>query len=182
MDLAIALGQGAGLAVACGLLAGLPLFVAALAALIFGFAKLGEPGAARALDDVPVVTILGVIAVADLAVDLSLSERWQIALRAAAGAAVFALVFWHEVPFLGLLLGAAIAAFSALVGVRLAASAARAGDKVSATLLAAGGAFAAAVLSIIPFVGYVLLAAAIWFGLKTRRRDDERYAGLRVLR
>ena len=39
-----------------------------------------------------------------------------------------------------------------------------------------------AVLGAIPLVGYVLTAAAAVLFARTRRRDQERYKGLRVLR
>src|SRR4051794_5162369 len=131
MDLAIALGQGAGLAVACGLLAGIPLAVAALAALLLGFDSFGEPGAARLLNDGWVVIALCAIGIVDAALELRLPSRGQLAVRAVAGAAAFGLVFWHEVPFLGIVLGMAIAALAATVGVDLVRSAAQAGDAVS---------------------------------------------------
>jgi hypothetical protein len=182
MDVAIALGQGAGLAVACGLLAGIPLAVAALAALIFGFDTFGEPGAARAIDDTAVVVALCAIGVIDALLEVRLSGRLQIAVRAIGGAAVFGLLFWHEVPFLGLVLGLAIAALAATVGRDLLASAVKAGDAVSATLIAIAATIVVAILSLIPFVGYVVLAVGAWFALRQRRRGEERYAGLRVLR
>ena len=117
--LAIAIGQGAGLAVACGLLAGLPLAVAALAALIFGFDDIGEPGAARLLDDGIVVALLCVLAAIDAIGELRLPERAQLAMRAVAGAAVFERVSHDELGWVGLVAGFVIAGLSATVGVRV---------------------------------------------------------------
>src|SRR3954464_8607643 len=104
MDLAIALGQGAGLAVACGLLAGLPLAVAAIAAVLLGFDNIGEPGAARVLDDGIVVAILCIFGAVDAMGELRLPERAQLAMRAAAGALVFELVSHDELSWVGLVL------------------------------------------------------------------------------
>ena len=59
MDLAIALGQALGLAVACGLVPLLPVAIGALAALAGG-----TPGALDAYDDTPVVAAACVLGVA----------------------------------------------------------------------------------------------------------------------
>ena len=52
----------------------------------------------------------------------------------------------------------------------------------SATVLAIGASLGAAILAIVPFVGYALVVAAGWFALRNRQRAQEKYAGLRVLR
>jgi hypothetical protein len=39
-----------------------------------------------------------------------------------------------------------------------------------------------AFLGLVPFVGYVMAAAVAWLYLRTRRREGEKYAGLRILR
>jgi hypothetical protein len=182
MDLAIALGQGAGLAVACGLLAGLPLAVAALAALLLGFDDIGEPGAARLLDDGLVVAILCVFGAVDAIGELRLPERAQLAMRAVAGALVFELVAHDELSWVGLVLGFVIAGLAATVGVRLLTASARAGSVGSATVLAVAAAVIAAVVSIIPFAGYVVLAAGAFLVVRNRQQADEKYRGLRILR
>jgi hypothetical protein len=182
VDLAIAIGQGAGLAVACGLLAGLPLAVAALAALLLGFDDIGEPGAARALDDTIVVVVLCVFAVIDAIGEPRLPERVQLGMRAVAGALVFELVAHDELSWVGLVLGFVIAGLSATVGVRLLTASARAGSIGSATVLAVAAAAIAAIVSIIPFAGYVVLVAGAFLVVRNRQRSDEKYRGLRILR
>ena len=179
MDLAIAIGQGAGLAVACGLIAGLPIAIAALAAL--ASASL-EPGAVASLDSTRVVGAVCGLAVADAAAEPFLPERVDVGLRAIAGAVCFELVAGHELPWAGLAAGLAIAGATALVAVRLTARAARAGSRGATVLLAAGAAALTALAALIPFVGYALVIAAAWLGLRLRRREGERYAGLRILR
>jgi hypothetical protein len=182
MDLAIALGQGAGLAVACGLLAGLPLAVAALAAILLGFDDVGEPGAARLLDDGLVVALLCVLGAVDAIGELRLPERVQLGMRAVAGAAVFELVAHDELSWVGIVLGFVIAGLAATVGVRLLTASARAGSVGSATVLAVAAAGIAAVVSIVPFAGYVVLVAGAFLVVRNRRRSDEKYRGLRILR
>ena len=165
MDLAITIGQGLGFGVACGLstIALLvPLFWPGIDARALG--ALGAPGAVVA------------------AADFWLPQIVRIALRIAAGAA--ACEFWlhDDLAWAGLAIGGAAAAVMAVAAVPLAETAARAGSKVATTLIAAVAALVVAAAALVPFVGYPLALVAIFLALRTRRRGDERYQGLRILR
>jgi len=48
--------------------------------------------------------------------------------------------------------------------------------------IASAAAVVASALAIVPFVGYLLLVAVAWLGLRARRTATRKYAGLRVLR
>ena len=61
-------------------------------------------------------------------------------------------------------------------------AAARAGSAAAAALLGAGAAAGWAVAGLVPFVGYLLLVVALVLVWRARRRGDDKYAGLRVLR
>ena len=61
-------------------------------------------------------------------------------------------------------------------------AAARAGSALAAALLGAAAAAGFAIAGLVPFVGYVLLIAAIVLAWRSRGRGDQKYAGLRVLR
>jgi hypothetical protein len=59
----------------------------------------------------------------------------------------------------------------------------KAGGDVRGTALVEDGAgLAAAVAAVVPFVGYLLAVAAGWLLVRVRRRDDQKFRGLRVLR
>ena len=177
MDTAIAIGEGIGVALACGISAAVPLAVAALAALLFGL-----PGDRSQLDDGWLVATACVLAVVIAAADTRLPVRAQIALRALFGAVAFELVAGHDLPFAGLVAGLLLAALVAVVATQMLGAAARAGSAVAAALLGAGAAAGFAVAGLIPFLGYVLLIVALVLAWRSRKRDDRKYAGLRVLR
>jgi hypothetical protein len=66
---------------------------------------------------------------------------------------------------------------------RLRAGAVKAGGDVRGTALVEDGAgIGAALVALIPFVGYLMTAAAGWLLLRQRRREDQKFRGLRVLR
>ena len=65
---------------------------------------------------------------------------------------------------------------------RLLTGAARAGSVGSASLIAVTVAAIVAVVSIIPYAGYVVLACGAFLALRDRRRSGEKYRGLRILR
>ena len=66
---------------------------------------------------------------------------------------------------------------------RLRSGAVKAGGDVRGTALIEDGAgLGAAAVALIPFVGYLMTIAAGWLLLRVRRREDQKYAGLRVLR
>jgi hypothetical protein len=177
VDTAIAIGQGAGVALACGITAAVPLAIAALAALIIGL-----PGDRSQLDDGWLVAVACVLAVVLAAAETRIPPRAQIALRAVLGAIAFELVAGKKLPYAGLAAGLILAALVAVSATRMLGAAARAGSALAAALLGAGAAAGWAVAGLVPFVGYALAIVAIVLAWRSRGRGDEKYAGLRVLR
>jgi hypothetical protein len=80
----------------------------------------------------------------------------------------------------------AVALIAAAVAVALRhvrAGAVKAGGDLRGTALIEDvSGFVAAVVALIPFVGYVMLAAAGALVARARQREQEKYKGLRVLR
>ena len=178
MDVAISIGQGAGLAVACGLVALLPLVVAALAALA-GIL----PGALTAADDGPVVGVAVLAGVANLALATLIPPAIRLPLAALGGASVFELVAGDQLPWAGLAIGAVIAGAAARVAGPVIDGAGRGeGTAGGVAVIAGAAALVIAGLALIPFVGFLMLPVVGWFELRLRRKKDEKYAGLRVLR
>jgi hypothetical protein len=177
VDTVIAIGEGAGVALACGITAAIPLAIAALAALIIGL-----PGDRAQLDDGWVVALACVLAVVVAAAETRIPLRAQIALRALFGAVSFELVAGKELPYAGLVAGLILAALVAVFATQMLGAAARAGSAVAAALLGAGAAAGWAVAGLVPFLGYVLAVVALVLAWRARRRGDQKYAGLRVLR
>jgi hypothetical protein len=177
VDTAIAIGEGAGVALACGITAAVPLAIAAIAALLFGL-----PGDRSQLDDGWLVALACVLAVVIAAAETRLPARVQIALRALFGAVSFELVAGDDLPYAGLVAGLLLAALVAVFATQMLGAAARAGSAVAAALLGAGAAAGWAVAGLVPFVGYALVVVAIVLAWRSRRRGEQKYAGLRVLR
>jgi hypothetical protein len=177
MDTVIAIGEGAGVALACGITAAVPLAVAALAALIIGL-----PGDRSQLDDGWLVGAACVLAVVLAAAETRIPRRAQIALRAVFGGIAFELVAGKKLPYAGLAAGLVLAAIVAISATQMLGAAARAGSALAAALLGAGAAAGWAVAGLVPFVGYALAIVAIVLAWRSRRRGDQKYAGLRVLR
>jgi hypothetical protein len=178
MDLLIAVSHGAGLAVACGLVAILPLGVLALAALAgwtpgaLSFAT--EPAFAAA------VWALGLLEAAARAV---LPIPIRIAVSATAAAAAFEIAAGDVLPFMGLVIGAAIGAGTAWITTRMVDRAiGGGGTRWGVTAIVAGAGIVVAALAIIPLVGFALVLLAAWLGIRSRRDDQTKYGGLRVLR
>ena len=177
MDLAIAIGQGVGLAVACGLVALLPLAVGSLGALA-GIL----PGALGVYDDVAVAVGTGVAGLVNALLSPRITGTLKIVLAAGAGAAVFQSrpVRRCRTP------GSRSARCSAPPppGSRAGSSIPqprRAPRAASPRSWPAPASWPRGV-ALIPFAGYVLLLVAAWFGRRARRAQDRKYAGLRVLR
>ena len=108
MDLAIALGQGLGLAVAAGFFASAPLAIGASAASL-GVAD----GALSFADDPLTVAVLWIAAAVELAADAiwpGAEAGARLVRRVIGGGLAFELVAGNEVPYVGLLIGAAVAA------------------------------------------------------------------------
>jgi hypothetical protein len=95
----------------------------------------------------------------------------------------FELVAGDEVPYVGLLIGAAVAA---AVGISLRQIRMRAikagGDARGTALVEDGSGVAVGVVGVVPFVGFALTPVAGALFARTRRREQEKYKGLRVLR
>jgi hypothetical protein len=75
--------------------------------------------------------------------------------------------------------GAVLGAVGALEVMRGALN--RGGTRLATGLLVAGAAVVAALLALIPLVGYVELVVVPAFAMRLRRRSGKRYAGLRIL-
>lgn len=178
MDLAISLGQGVGLAVACGLVALVPLLIGAIAA-----AAGALPGALGSYDDTPVLAGSAVLAIANAGAAAFIAGTARIALAAGGGAAVCEMTAGAELPLAPLAIGAVVGALAAwaFAGV-LDGARDGGGTRGGVAALAAGASAVVAGLAIVPFVGYILLGVAIWFAIRVRRKRDRKFAGLRVLR
>lgn len=178
MDILVALGQGAGLAVACGLAALLPLGVLAVAALL-GWA----PGSIALVDGTPFLVGAWVAGIVEAGLRAVLPVPVRLALSAVGGAVAFELAAGGEVPFLGLLIGSVIAAGTAWTSTRMADRAVQGGGTpwgVAAILGVA--AVVVAAVAIVPFAGFILVLIAAYGALRARKDERERYAGLRVLK
>jgi hypothetical protein len=181
MDLAIALSQGLGLAVAAGFIATAPLAVGASAAAL-GVAD----GALPFADDPLTVGVLWILAVVELVADAiwpGAEAGARLVRRVIGGGLAFELVAGNEVPYVGLLIGAAVAA---AVGISLRQIRMRAikagGDARGTALVEDGSGVAVGVVGVVPFVGFALTPVAGALFARTRRREQEKYKGLRVLR
>jgi hypothetical protein len=178
MNATIAIGQGVGLAVACGLVALLPLGIGALAALV-GLL----PGALGAYDDTPVVATSVVAGLATAAGGIAIPPRIRPLAAAIGGGGVFELAAGDRLPWAPIALGAALGALGSWSVTRMLEGALTGGGTASGVAaIAAGLAVVVAGLALIPFVGYLLVPAAAWFGWRSRKVADRKYAGLRVLR
>jgi hypothetical protein len=181
MDLVIAISQGLGLAAAAGLLAAAPLAVGATAA---SQGWLEHP-LSFAGDAVTVAVMWALVAVELLADSVwpGAQAGLRLGRRVVAGGLAFELGSGGDVPYVGLVVGAAVAAGVGLAMRRLRAGAVKAGGDVRGTALVEDGAgLVTAVAAVVPFVGYLLVAAAGWLLVRMRRRDDQKFSGLRVLR
>ncbi|MDX6519458.1 MAG: hypothetical protein QOF08_63 [Gaiellales bacterium] len=181
MDLAIALSQGLGLAVAAGFFATGPLAIAASAAAL-GVAD----GSLSFADDPLTVVLLWLAAAVELAADAiwpGAEAGARLVRRVLGGGLAFELVAGDQVPFVGLIAGALVAG---AVGISLRQIRMRAirggGDARGTALVEDGAGVMAGVAGAVPFAGFVLAAAAALLFARTRRREQEKYKGLRVLR
>ncbi len=194
MDFLLDLLQGAGIAAAVGIRPSLPvLLVGALAAANLGLDFGGTDFAF--LESWPFL-----LAAVVLVVVLDLSSRrgqagesrpvWiallilSVAIGALQGAGSLADRGHPIVP--GILLGAACAALGFFAARNLFARARRRLDADAASTLpiyGEGAALAAAGASVLaPPVAVLIIAVLAWMLRGTRRRDDRKYAGLRILR
>ncbi len=181
MDLVIAISQGLGLAAAAGLLAAAPLAVASTAATQ-GWLESPLHFAGNAIVVAVTWVLVGIELVAD-SVWPGAQAGVRLGRRIVAGGLVFELAAGNAVPYVGLVVGALAAAGVGLAMRRVRAGAVKAGGDVRGTaLIEDGGGLVSSAVAVIPFAGYVLAAAAGWLLLRLRRRDDQKFRGLRVLR
>lgn len=178
MEIAIGISQGVGLAIACGLAAFLPFGILAIAALL-GWA----PGSLALVDDRVVLAAAWAVGLVEAAVRLRLPIPIRMAISAVAGSAVFELAAGDVIPWIGVALGAPLAAITAWAAGRLADGAVVGGGPIwGVTALMGAAAVVVAAIAIIPFVGFAFVPVVAWLALRTHRGDQERYAGLRVLK
>jgi hypothetical protein len=193
MDFAFDLLQGVGLAAAIGIRPFLPVLLAgALASADLGLDFDGTSFAA--LESWPfLLGVLVLVVATDFATRRGASERREIV--AALGATAVALgavvaagsLADRDHPILpGIVLGAAAAALGFVAARSLFTRVARRLDAAAAGALPLYGeaaALAAAGLSILfPPLAVLVLAALAWLLVRGRRREGEKYAGLRILR
>jgi len=181
MDHVIAISQGLGLAAAAGLLSAAPLALAASAATQ---GWLQSPIAIA--DDAVTVAVCWALVAIELVADAvwpGAQAGARLGRRIVAGGFAFELAAGGDIPYVGLVLGALVAGAVGLAMRRLRAGAVKAGGDVRGTALVEDGAgIGAALVALIPFVGYLMTAAAGWLLLRQRRREDQKFRGLRVLR
>ena len=160
MDLAIAISQGLGLAVAAGFFATAPLAVAAIgggAGLRRRRARLRR----RSADG-------GAACGRWPAVELAADAIWpgaeagaRLVRRVIGGGLAFELVAGDELPYVGLAVGAGVAAAVALTLRQIRIRAIRAGGDVRGTAMVEDGAgVVTSVAGAVPFVGFLLAGAA----------------------
>jgi hypothetical protein len=181
MDLFVAISQGLGLAVAAGFVAAPPVALAATAAY-FGL----DRGAVGVADDGIVVAA----AWAASAVEVLIDAVWpgaqagaRLARKAVGGGLAFELVAGDRVPYAGLAVGAVVALAVAMALRHVRAGAIKAGGDLRGTIMIEDGAgLAGSAAALVPVVGILMTVAAGGLVLRARRRDREKYKGLRVLR
>jgi hypothetical protein len=181
MELVIAIGQGLGLAAAAGLLATAPLALASTAATQ-GWLEGPLSFAGRAA----LVAVMWAAVVVELAVDAvwpGAQAGARLARRVVAGGLAFELGAGDKVPYVGLAVGAVVAAVAGLAMRRIRSGAVKAGGDLRGTALVEDSAgLAAAALAVVPFAGYALTVGAGGLLARLRRREGRKYEGLRVLR
>jgi hypothetical protein len=181
MDVVIALGQGLGLAAAAGLLASAPLAAGSTAASL-GWLS-GPIGIA---DDAVVVAGTWVLVGLELAADAvwpGAQAGFRLGRRVVAGGLAFELAAGDTIPYVGLAIGALVAAAAGIAMRSLRAAAVKGGGDIRGTALIEDGAgLVGSGLAVIPVVGYGLAIAALGLLQRVRAREGRRYEGLRVLR
>lgn len=181
MDLVIALSQGLGLAVAAGFFASAPLAVGSSVAAL-GFAD----SAVGIADDASTVAFLWALAIVEFIADAiwpGAEAGARLVRRVIGGGLAFELIAGEEIPYVGLAVGALVAAAVALTLRQMRIRAIRSGGDVRGTAVIEDGAgVLTAFVGAIPIIGYALTIGAGLLFDRTRRRDQEKYKGLRVLR
>jgi hypothetical protein len=100
-----------------------------------------------------------------------------------AGGFVFELAVGDELPFAGIVIGALLAAAVGLALRELRSRAVKGGADVRGTAVVedAAGVGAAAV-ALVPVIGYLMALGGLVLAARVRRRAQQKYEGLRVLR
>ena len=111
-----------------------------------------------------------------------LPSNAAIAIAAVAGALAGAAWLIDDISIAGAAVGALGGALATLGLGPLAQAAARAGSALATSVILALSSLASAAASWVPFVGFVLIVAAAFLALRSRRKASERYEGLRILR
>ena len=181
MDVVIALGQGLGLAAAAGLLASAPLAAASTAAAA-GWLR-GPLGIA---DDAIVIAVAWALVAVELAADAvwpGAQAGARLGRRVVAGGLAFELGAGDTIPYVGLAIGALVAAAAGIAMRSLRAGAVKGGGDIRGTAMIEDGAgLVGAAVAVIPIAGYVLVLGAGVLLQRVRAREGRRYEGLRVLR
>jgi hypothetical protein len=181
MDLAIAISQGLGLAVAAGFVAAPPVAFAATAAYLdIDDGALDFAGAG----------VLVLIAWILVAVEVAADAIWpgaqagaRLGRKVVGGALAFELVAGNEVPFAGIVIGAGVAYIVAVALRHVRAGAVKGGGDIRGTAVVedfAGIVFSS--LALVPVVGYLMTVGAGVLVIRSRRHEQQKYKGLRVLR
>jgi hypothetical protein len=188
--------QGIGIAAAVGVRPFLPALVAG--GLAAGDVEIHFTHTSWSfLQSAPFLLVLAVLAIALALIErrvgaAALSNRGPMAVVTGAGAALGAMFFagslarGHYAAWPGLIAGVACAAIAfAATAPLLARVRAGGGESVAATLPIYSEAFAIVLagLSVLaPPVGLVGLALLLWLLISGRRREGQKFAGLRILR
>jgi uncharacterized membrane protein len=196
VHLAFDIFQGIGITAAVGIRPFLPALIAgALAAASIEIHFSGTDFSF--LQSEPFLIGMGVGAVALLVLERSLAQRrsgarGSFVLAALCGVVLGALLFagalarGHYAVWPGLIGGVICAALAAVATAPLVARvSARLGrqDAVALPLYVEGSAALVALLSVVaPPVGIIALLLLVWLLVAGRRREDQKYAGLRILR
>ena len=172
MDVVIALGQGLGLAAAAGLLASAPLAAATTAAAA-GWLR----GPLAIADDGIVIAAAWALVVIELAADAvwpGAQAGARLGRRVVAGGVAFELAAGDTIPYIGLALGALVAAAAAIAMRSLRAGAVKGGGDIRGTAMIEDGAgLGTAAVAVIPIVGYVLAIAAGVLLRRVRAREGD---------
>ena len=181
MNLLIAISQGLGLAVAAGFLAAAPLALGSTAARL-GFAH----SALGFASDPITLAVTWALAIIEIITDVIWPGAFAGAMlirRVIGGGLAFELIAGKRVPFAGLVAGALMAGAVAVVLREVRARAVKGGGDLRGTAIIEDGAgLVASVVGCIPFAGYPMAIAGLGLFVRVRRRDREKYKGLRVLR
>jgi hypothetical protein len=181
MDLLIAISQGLGLAVAAGFVAAPPVAFGATAAY-YGLDTGALDFAANGLV-VAIAWIASAIEVLADAVWPGAQAGAKLVRHAIGGGLAFEFVAGDKLPFVGLAVGALVALAVATALRHVRAGAVKAGGDLRGTAVIEDGAgIVGSSVGLVPFVGLLMTVGAGALVYRARRREQEKYKGLRVLR